>query len=256
MFDANKVLGMLMDSGMARSSQSRVQRAVGGGSPRLDSALQMLSSGGQGGGGGLAGMAGALLGGGGSRAGGAGGLAGIAGALLGGSGSRGGASSGGAMALLGTLASAAMQQLGSGQAAAQPGLAEDTPAYAAGPDLPDENNRATVMIRAMIAAATAAGEIDPQERQRILGRLAEAGADDDAKAFVREEFAKPVDVDAIVREINSPHTAVEAYAASLFAIDIDTPAEAAYMRELARGLGLNPTLVRELHASLEVPQTS
>jgi uncharacterized membrane protein YebE (DUF533 family) len=47
---------------------------------------------------------------------------------------------------------------------------------------------------------------------------------------------------------------MEVYAASLFAIDVDTEAEAAYMRQLAQGLGLNPTLVRELHASLEAPK--
>jgi uncharacterized membrane protein YebE (DUF533 family) len=111
-----------------------------------------------------------------------------------------------------------------------------------------------LMIRAMITAAKADGEIDPQERQRILGRLDEAGADAEAQAFVRDEMARPVDVPALVSAVDSPHTAIEAYAASLFAIDIDTPAEAAYMRQLAQGLGLNPTLVRELHQSLEAPQ--
>jgi uncharacterized membrane protein YebE (DUF533 family) len=110
------------------------------------------------------------------------------------------------------------------------------------------------MIRAMITAAKADGEIDPQERQRILGRLDESGTDPEAQEFVRDEMARPADLQAIVSSVDSPRTAIEAYAASLFAIDVDTPAEAAYMRQLAQGLGLNPALVRELHETLEAPK--
>jgi uncharacterized membrane protein YebE (DUF533 family) len=247
MFDANKILGTLMESGMSRSGQSRFQRAADGSRDRSA------------GGGGLGDLARSLLGGGGShrRAGSGSGFGGIAGSLLGGGGRTGGAFSGGAMGLLGTLAGAAMQHFGSGQgakqAAAQPGMAEDAAPYSGDDVASDEQGRATLMIRAMITAAKADGEIDPQERQRILGRLEEAGADPEAQAFVREEMTRPVDVHAIVSAVDSPHTAIEAYAASLFAIDVDTPAEAAYMRQLAQGLGLNPTLVRELHASLEAP---
>jgi uncharacterized membrane protein YebE (DUF533 family) len=254
MFDANKILGTLMESGMARSGQSRFQRVAAG-------------SGGSGSSGGLAGMLGSLLGGGQQefgqqgfgqqRTGGSSSLGGL-GSLLGGGGRTGGASSAGAMGLLGMLASAAMQHFGSGgqgarQGSAQPGLAEDAAPY--GDDVAtDEQGRATVMIRAMISAAKADGEIDPQERQKILGRLQEAGADPEAQAFVRDEMARPADLQAIVSAVDSPHTAIEVYAASLFAIDVDTEAEAAYMRQLAQGLKLNPTLVRELHESLEAPQ--
>jgi uncharacterized membrane protein YebE (DUF533 family) len=247
MFDANKILGTLMESGMARSGQSRLQRVAGGS---------------HGGGSGLAGILGSLLGGAGSpqRPGGGSGFGGI-GSLLGGGGVGsllgGGGRSGGAMGLLGMLAGAAMQHFGSGsggarQASAQPGLAEDAAPY--GDDMAtNEQDRAMLMIRAMVTAK-ADGEIDPQEQQKILGRLEEAGADPEAQAFVRDELARPADLQTIVSAVDSPHTAIEAYAASLFAIDVDTPAEAAYMRQLAQGLGLNPTLVQELHASLEVPK--
>jgi uncharacterized membrane protein YebE (DUF533 family) len=233
-----------MESGMVRSGQSRFQRVAGGS---------------HGSGSGLAGIVGSLLGGAGGpqRPGGGSGFGGI-GSLLGGGGRTGGAFSGGAMGLLGMLAGAAMQHFGSGpggarQGSAQPGLAEDAAPY--GDDMAtDEQGRAMLMIRAMIAAAKADGEIDPQERQKILGRLEEAGADPEAQAFVRDEMARPADLQTIVSAVDSPHTAIEAYAASLFAIDVDTPAEVAYMRQLAQGLGLNPTLVQELHASLEAPK--
>jgi uncharacterized membrane protein YebE (DUF533 family) len=253
MFDANQILGVLMESGMARSGQSRVQRLAGSGQGGLaDLAGALLGGGKRGSGGGIGDIAGALLGGGGSR-GGSGGLADIAGALLGGGGSAGGkaASAGGAMGMLGSLASLAMQHFGQTQGATAPGLAEDAAPYDAGRADTDPMSRATVMIRAMITAAKADGGIDPQEKQRILGRLEEAGADPEAQAFVRAEMARPADIDALVAAVDSPQMAVEAYTASLFAIDVDTPAETAYMRQLAMSLRLDPVLVRSLHQSLE-----
>jgi uncharacterized membrane protein YebE (DUF533 family) len=176
-------------------------------------------------------------------------MADIAGALLGGGGRNVASTSGGAMGMLGTLATLAMQHFGSAQGGAAPGLAEEATPYRA--DDAADSSRATVMIRAMITAAKADGEIDPQERQRILRRLEDAGAGEDAQAFVRDELAKPVDVAAIVAAVDSPHAAVEVYAASLFAIDVDTPVEDAYMRQLAASLRLDPVLVRSLHQSLE-----
>jgi uncharacterized membrane protein YebE (DUF533 family) len=249
--NANQVMGMLMNSGMARSGQSRVQRLAsrGQGSGGLaDIAGALLGGGGSRSGGGIADIAGALLGGG-NRS--SGGIGDIAGALLGGSGSRRGSSAaaGGAMGLLGSLASFAMQHVASGQGPA-PGLAEDAAPYDREPTA-DPDSRATVMIRAMISAAKADGEIDPQERQRILGRLEEAGADPEARAFVADEMAGPSDVNAIISAVDSPQTAVEVYTASLFAIDVDTPAEDAYMDRLATGLRLDPALVRALHQSLD-----
>jgi uncharacterized membrane protein YebE (DUF533 family) len=250
MFDANQILGVLMESGMGKSGQSRAQRLAGGGQSGglADIAGALLGGGSPGGGGGIADIAGALLGGGGN-AGRGGGMVDIAGALLGGGGGRNVAStSAGAMGMLGTLATLAMQHFGSAQGGAAPGLAEEATPYRTDEADP---GRATVMIRAMITAAKADGEIDPQERQRILGRLEDAGAGEDAQAFVRDELAKPVDVAAIVAAVDSPHAAVEVYAASLFAIDVDTPAEDAYMRQLAASLRLDPVLVRSLHQSLE-----
>jgi uncharacterized membrane protein YebE (DUF533 family) len=44
--------------------------------------------------------------------------------------------------------------------------------------------------------------------------------------------------------------AAEVYAASLFAIDVDTPAERQYLRQLAQGLGLDEGAVQRLHLML------
>ncbi len=242
MFDANQILGMLMQGGMSGGGQQRVQRAAGGGSPLLDAAMSMLG-GSRGGGGGLAEMASGFLGGGS----GGGGLAQAAQGLLGGSGQSGG-SGGGAMGLLGGLAAAAMQQLGSG--APSSGVAA-APSSAGAAGL-DDDQRAQVILRAMINAAKSDGQIDAKEQQKILGRLEEAGAGSEARDFIRAEMARPLDLDGIAAAVDSPHMGVEVYAASLFAIDVDTPAEAAYMRQLAARLGLDSALVAQLHESLEV----
>ena len=245
--DAKAILDMLMQSGMGQSQQ-RLERTAGGGNPLIDAAVSMLGSGGGGGAGGvLGGLLSNALGGGGSSGGGA--VGNVLGSLLGGGSGGGGGISGG---LIGSLAKAAMSQMASGGQAAGGGF--DLSQFTAGQveSKVDENDRALVMIRAMLNAAKADGQIDAGEQQRILGKLNEAGADQEMRDFIQGELQKPVDVDALVQAVDSPHMATEVYTASLFAIDIDTPGERAYMSQLAAGLRLPDTLVQQLHDSLEV----
>lgn len=97
----------------------------------------------------------------------------------------------------------------------------------------------------MISAAKADGVIDDSERQRILERL--ASASDEERAFVAEEMAKPLDLDALIAEVNEPMIAVEVYTASILAIDLDTTAEVKYLKQLARGVGLDAATVNGIH---------
>jgi uncharacterized membrane protein YebE (DUF533 family) len=62
---------------------------------------------------------------------------------------------------------------------------------------------------------------------------------------------RPFDVDGLP-ETPNPRTAVEVYAASLLAIEVDTPAEREYLRRLAQGLELEERAVQRLHAALGV----
>jgi uncharacterized membrane protein YebE (DUF533 family) len=112
-------------------------------------------------------------------------------------------------------------------------------------------SKAMLVLKAMINAAKADGQIDDTERQRILGKLEEAGADAEALEFVQAEMRRPFDVDGLP-EAPNPQTAVEVYAASLLAIEVDTPAEREYLRRLAQGLGLEESAVQRLHAALGV----
>jgi uncharacterized membrane protein YebE (DUF533 family) len=116
-----------------------------------------------------------------------------------------------------------------------------------------EQARAVLLLRAMIAAAKADGEVDHEERAQIVGRLRAAGAGADVQRFVEEELAKPVDLYAITSEVRDAATAAEVYAASLVAIHVDTEAERRYLDNLALRLGLDQATVDEINRRVELP---
>lgn len=49
---------------------------------------------------------------------------------------------------------------------------------------------------------------------------------------------------------NSPQLAAQVYAASLLAIEVDTPAERQYLQQLAEGLGLSPEVTSQLEKTV------
>jgi uncharacterized membrane protein YebE (DUF533 family) len=113
-----------------------------------------------------------------------------------------------------------------------------------------EQAHAILLLRAMIAAAKADGEVDPEERARIVEGLRAAGAEDNARRFVEEELAAPVDLYTITSEVRDAATAAEVYAASLAAIRVDTEAERRYLDNLALRLGLDRVAVDEINRRL------
>ncbi|MEM7043652.1 MAG: tellurite resistance TerB family protein [Pseudomonadota bacterium] len=252
--DAKAILDVLMQSGMGKSQQ-RLERTARGSNPLLEAASSMLGGSG-GSGGALGGMLSQVLGGGASGGSGAGGgLGDVLGSLLGGGG--GGRAAGGGLAggLIASLAKAAMSQMaGGGSADQSAGSGFDLSRYATGQveSQRNDDDRALVMIRAMLSAAKADGQIDAGEQQRILGKLNDAGASQEMRQFIQAELQKPIDIEGLASEVDSPHMATEVYTASLFAIDVDTRGEQQYMSQLANRLGLPSTLVKQLHDSLEV----
>ena len=180
-----------------------------------------------------------------------GGIGAIAGALLGGG--LGGAARGGAMAVLGTLALSALKSAQAKRAGAparrRRAATPDEIAAITGPDAE------RLLLRAMISAAKADGQIDQAEMQKVIGRLAEDSVTADEKQFVLDQMAAPVDVAALAAEVRSPAQAAEVYAASLLAINVDSDAERGYLSDLARALGLDDATVAELHRMTGAPAT-
>ena len=159
----------------------------------------------------------------------------------------------GGMALVGGLAYKAWQnyQQGSGTAAG--------PGFAAPPEdsafLPASNDTAGVrslslLAHAMITAAKADGQIDAQETQTILKQINSLDMPAEDKAFLFEEYGRPLDVPGLIAAVDSQEHAAEVYAASVMMVDPPSPPEKIYLDTLARELGIEAGLADEIHATL------
>lgn len=109
---------------------------------------------------------------------------------------------------------------------------------------------AKLMIRAMIMAAKADGEIDPEERTKIMDHLRDAS--DEEIAFVEAALDAPLDVSALAQETGATMRE-QIYSTSLMAITVDTPAEQAYLAQLGTALGLSAETRAKLHAAMGKP---
>jgi uncharacterized membrane protein YebE (DUF533 family) len=107
-----------------------------------------------------------------------------------------------------------------------------------------------LLVRAMIAAAKADGQIDTQESQKILEQINGLGLPAEDKAFLFEEYARPLDMQALCSAVDTPEHAAEVYAASLLMLDPPSAPERIYLDQLAGALGLDPGLITELNRSV------
>jgi uncharacterized membrane protein YebE (DUF533 family) len=107
-----------------------------------------------------------------------------------------------------------------------------------------------VLVTAMIGAAKADGHIDAGEQSRIFQAVEQQGLDADAKAFVFDALAKPIDLADLVAAAQSDAQKSEIYLAARLAIDPDQPAERAYLEALAHKLALPAALTGQLDAQV------
>lgn len=112
----------------------------------------------------------------------------------------------------------------------------------------EENAR--LMIRAMIMAAKADGEIDAEERTKILDQLSDASEEE--IAFVQAELDAPVDPMALAKDAGTM-AAAQVYAAALMAISVDTDGEKTFLKGLAQSLMLDEAKQAEIHQSMGKP---
>jgi uncharacterized membrane protein YebE (DUF533 family) len=156
-----------------------------------------------------------------------------------------GALGGGALGMLAGLAISAMQNR-QGKTPMQPtGSGSTERAESA-----VSENSAMLLIRAMIAAANADGQIDKDERHRITQKLEEGGIDSDDRAFVERELRAPQSLDTLIQQVHGQEEAAQVYAASLFAISVDKESERSYLKYLADRLGLDQGTVTDLHEQM------
>jgi len=235
-------------AGGAGSSAGSLQDMLGGlmggsagASGGLGGLLNQLG-GSSGASGGLGGLLNQLGGAGGSSASG-GGLGGLLGGLA------GAAGAGGLMAGLGGSTSGKPEREEADFGAVLNSQFDANPTPAIQPSQ-DQEVLAALMIAAMIQAAKSDGTFDQAEREKLLSHLGDVDAEE--AAFVNARMDAPVDVDGLVAQTPDGMEA-QVYAMSLLAIDLDTQDEAQYLHQLAKGYGMKPAAVNEIHEQMGVP---
>jgi uncharacterized membrane protein YebE (DUF533 family) len=101
------------------------------------------------------------------------------------------------------------------------------------------------LMRLMISAARADGEIGPAERERILAEAREVGAD----AEVQQELANPRPLAEIVAGVGDPELKEQLYALAFTIVRADeavTGGERIYLAQLAHRLALDAAAVSRL----------
>jgi len=106
------------------------------------------------------------------------------------------------------------------------------------------------VLVAMMQGAKADGHFDAAEQTRIFAQIEALALDAEAKAFMMDELSAPQSMARVTAYATSPELATELYAASLLAMDPDTPAERAYLESLARELGIERGLAQEIETAV------
>lgn len=115
---------------------------------------------------------------------------------------------------------------------------------------PEANVRSEAIVRAMITAAKADGHIDANERKVINSQLKSLGLEDDITSFLLSELDKPMNIDSVAADADTPEAAAELYLASAMVVDFSGAAERQYMDTLADALKIDPALAKKLESEL------
>jgi len=146
---------------------------------------------------------------------------------------RGGGSSGGGLGgLLGSM-------FGGGDAPEMSGAERD-----------EADDQATLLIRAMVNAAKADGQVDQEEIDNIVKRLGDV--DEQEATFLRQELQAPLDLDGFLRTVPD-ELSEQVYAFSVLGMRLDTQQEAQYLGAVAQGLRLDANSANAIHEQLGVP---
>lgn len=244
---AKVAIGVAVAKGMKSMTggSSRQSGSGGGLGDLLGGALGGGSSSGSSGGG-IGDLLGGVLGGGSSsqNSGGGLGLDDLMGGLL--KGNQSGASTGGGMGdILGKLGQSGgagglgdllNDALGNGGAVTQTTTKADEDA-------------AGLMIRAMLQAAKADGNVDQAERDKLLNNVGDLSQEE--AAFINAELERDIDVAGLARDVpNGMEDQV--YMMSVMGIDLDTQHEASYLHDLAQSMNLSQAQVNQIHNMLGV----
>lgn len=117
--------------------------------------------------------------------------------------------------------------------------------------IPPQDQSADVsklLLRAMIAAAAADGDLDAAEYDRIRQQLAASGLNTEEQLFLTQLIMRPSTIEELAAEAHTPELSAEVYAAARLAIEPDATAERDWLDRLATALKLEPGLQAHLDA--------
>ena len=185
----------------------------------------------------------------GNAMGGSGGLGGMLGGLLGAGKDKGAssASQGGGMGdLLGNL-------MGGNKSSSDNGLGGLLGDALAGKTInptPTQEEQAKILLKAMINAAKADGDMDADEQAKIVKHIGDVTPEE--VEFVKAEMAAPLDLEGVIASAKGIEP--EVYLSSLMTINLDSQEEAHYLDKLAKGLGISQQAANEFHDKLGAPK--
>ena len=102
------------------------------------------------------------------------------------------------------------------------------------------------LIKGMIGAAMADGQIDAEEQNRIFASIDQMDVSTETKAIVFDLFRQPVSIEEIASGAHTMEQKTEVYLLSSMVIDPDHPAEKQWLTDLAASLGLPQDLAMQL----------
>lgn len=103
----------------------------------------------------------------------------------------------------------------------------------------DSEELATRMIRVMVAAAHADGNMDESEEEAVIARLRDEDFSQEEKMFLLGEMHNPLTIDELTAGVDDPATARMMYMLAVTVIEIDTVEERQWLDQLAQRLGLS-----------------
>ncbi|MGR5066554.1 tellurite resistance TerB family protein [Photobacterium sp. DNB22_13_2] len=114
------------------------------------------------------------------------------------------------------------------------------------------DDKAGLLLQAMVFAAKADGHIDEQERTAIAKWIIGQQLELDSETAILRWVDAPLDPMALSQQVDNMALASEVYLVSLLTVDVDHFLERAYLDELAKALSLPDELVARIEEQAEL----
>lgn len=126
---------------------------------------------------------------------------------------------------------------------------ENNPLYGqAAPSLQERSKR---IVRAIVFVSKSDGSVDDAERAAIASEMQKLDLGPEGDAFVEKAFAERIDPQLIASGVASAEEALDIYAVSCAAIDIDHFMERCYLDALARALNIPDDVKIDIEVSVK-----